>query len=153
MEGGDADLTAPGSNVLSSQHSSVGRGLVTVSLDLHATCGKSRSEAIPKTHRTRLCTSDTGDGLLAGEISDMDEGVVEGGVDVGNTKDKLALADLGAERDSGFLDGSSGLLGSLTIHPLVRHCIQHRARSPLLLHAIQRHLDTLRFALTISNDL
>ena len=42
-------------------------------------------------------TSDTRDGLLAGEIGDMDESVVERGVDVGNTENELALADLGAE--------------------------------------------------------
>ena len=37
MEGSDAKLLATSSNVLSSQHGSVGRGLVTVSLDLHTT--------------------------------------------------------------------------------------------------------------------
>lgn len=65
-------------------------------------------------------TSDTGDGLLAGEISDMDEGVVEGGVDVGNTEDELALVDLGAERDGVFGGGDLGLLGGLqVVHPPV----------------------------------
>lgn len=37
MEGIDAELLAAGSDVLSSQHGSVGGGLVTVSLDLHTT--------------------------------------------------------------------------------------------------------------------
>jgi len=37
VEGVDAELLAAGSDVLGSQHGSVGRGLVTVSLDLHTT--------------------------------------------------------------------------------------------------------------------
>ena len=37
VEGSDAKLLATSSNILSSQHSSVGRRLVTVSLDLHTT--------------------------------------------------------------------------------------------------------------------
>lgn len=37
VEGGDAQLLAAGGDVLSSQHGSVGGGLVTVSLDLHTT--------------------------------------------------------------------------------------------------------------------
>lgn len=56
VEGSDADLLAAGSDILGSQHGSVGRGLVTISLDLHA-------------------TSDTADGFAAGEIGDMDCGV------------------------------------------------------------------------------
>lgn len=51
-------------------------------------------------------TSDADDGFLAREISDVDESVVERGVDVGNAEDHLAGADvLGTE---GLL-----LLGSL----------------------------------------
>ena len=51
-------------------------------------------------------TGDTGDGFLARQIGDVDEGVVERGEDVSNTKDKLAISDLRAERDgSGFLRG------------------------------------------------
>lgn len=37
MQGSDAELLAAGGDVLGSQHGSVGGGLVTVSLDLHAT--------------------------------------------------------------------------------------------------------------------
>lgn len=37
MEGVDAKLLAAGSDVLSSQHGSVGGGLVTIGLDLHTT--------------------------------------------------------------------------------------------------------------------
>lgn len=65
-------------DVLGSQHSGVGGGLVTVGLDLHA-------------------TGDTGDGLTARQIGDVDEGIVERGEDAGNAEDELALADLGAQ--------------------------------------------------------
>lgn len=37
VKGGDTDLLAAGSDVLSSQHGGVGGGLVTIGLDLHAT--------------------------------------------------------------------------------------------------------------------
>lgn len=37
VESGDAQLLAAGSDILGSQHSGVGGGLVTVGLDLHAT--------------------------------------------------------------------------------------------------------------------
>lgn len=33
----------------------------------------------------------------------MDEGVVEGGIDVGHAEHQLSLRDLGPERDRGFL--------------------------------------------------
>jgi hypothetical protein len=59
-------------DVLGRQHGSVWGGLVTVSLDLHA-------------------TGDTGDGFAAGQIGDVDEGVVEGRENAGNAKDELAL--------------------------------------------------------------
>ena len=39
--------------------------------------------------------------LPSGQIGDVDEGVVEGSVDVGNTEDLLAFANLGSE---GHLD-------------------------------------------------
>jgi len=59
-------------DVLGCQHGSVGGGLVTVSLDLHA-------------------TGDTGDGFAAGQIGDVDEGVVERSENAGNAEDELAL--------------------------------------------------------------
>lgn len=59
-------------------------------------------------------TSDTGDRLLAGEIGDVNEGIVERSVDVGDAENELALSDLGAERD-GFGGGSLGLLGGLWV--------------------------------------
>lgn len=69
----DAELLAAGGDVLSSQHGSVGGGLVTIGLDLHS-------------------TGDTGDGFTAGQIGDVDEGVVEGGEDTGNAEDELACS-------------------------------------------------------------
>lgn len=59
-------------DVLGRQHGSVWGGLITISLDLHA-------------------TGDTGDGLAAGQIGDVDEGVVEGRENAGNAEDELAL--------------------------------------------------------------
>lgn len=79
MESGDAELLAAGGDVLGSQHGGVGGGLVTVGLDLHT-------------------TSDTGNGLAAGQISHVDEGVVERGEDAGN-------ADLGGISDGRFSGG------------------------------------------------
>lgn len=92
MEGGNADLLALSGNVLSGKHRSVRGRLVTVSLDLHT-------------------TSNSGDGLLAGQVGNVDESVVEGSEDVGNAEDVLTLSDLGTERDSSFLGGSN-LLGA-----------------------------------------
>ena len=62
-------------NILSGQHSSVGGSLISVGLDLHA-------------------TSDPANGLTTGQVSDVHEGVVEGGVDVGNSEHKLTISDL-----------------------------------------------------------
>jgi len=101
VKGSDANLLATNSNILGSQHSSVWGGLVTISLDLHS-------------------TSDTGDGFLAREISDMDESIVEGREDMGDTENKLALSDLGTKRDGGFFSGCSLSLGWLlrwVLHP------------------------------------
>ena len=111
MESSDTDFTATSGNILSSQHGSVGGRLVTIGLDLHA-------------------AGDARDRLLARQIGDMDEGVVEGCVDVGDTEDKLALSDLGTERDGLFLRGLD-LLGGLhpnsrqSIHPNCMLCAVH----------------------------
>lgn len=90
----DAKLLAADGDILSSQHGSVGGRLVTVGLDLHT-------------------TGNTGDGLAATEIGDMDERVVERGEDTGNAEDQLTLTGIGAEGDV-LLGGTGGLLG--------RHC-------------------------------
>lgn len=67
MDGVDANGLELAANVDGGQHSSVGRGLLSVSLDFHT-------------------TGDTGVGFTAGEISNVDEGVVLGGLNVANTE-------------------------------------------------------------------
>ena len=104
MEGGDANLTAAGSDVLGSKHGSVGGGLVTVGLDLHA-------------------AGDARDRLLARQIGDVHESVVEGRENVRNTEVALAIGKLGAELD-GLLLLDAGLLGRLEVHPIVSDAIQ-----------------------------
>ena len=52
VEGVDAELLALGSDILGSQHGSVGGGLITISLHLHT-------------------TSDTDDGLTASQIGNV----------------------------------------------------------------------------------
>ena len=91
MDGVDANSLELAANVDGSQHSSVGGGLLSVSLDFHT-------------------TGDTGVGFTAGEISNVDEGVVLGGLNVANTE----LVGRGVSSDSlgwsvvgnlGFLNG------------------------------------------------
>ena len=112
VQSSDADLLAAGGDVLGSQHSSVGRGLVTVGLDLHA-------------------TGDTRDRLLAGQIGDVHECVVERREDVRNTEVAFTLGELGTELN-GLLLLNAGLLGRLQVHPIVSDAIQPftLARSP-----------------------
>jgi hypothetical protein len=64
VDANSLELTA---DINGSQHGSVGGGLFSVSLDLHT-------------------TGDTGVGFTAGEIGNVDEGVVLGGLDVANTE-------------------------------------------------------------------
>ena len=70
VESSDTEFLAASSDVLSCQHSGVGRGFIAVGLDLHA-------------------AGDTGDGFAAGKIGDVDEGVVEGGEDASDAEDEL----------------------------------------------------------------
>ena len=60
----------------------------------------------------------------------MDERVVERRVDVRDTEDKLALSNLGTERDGGFLLGDLDLLGGLAGHPFVSISIQPQTDLP-----------------------
>lgn len=83
MKGSDAQLFALCSHILSSKHGSIGAGFITVSLNLHT-------------------SGHTGNRLTAGQIGDVDKGVVEGGVDVSHTKDQLTWTDLGTESDIFF---------------------------------------------------
>jgi hypothetical protein len=50
-------------------------------------------------HGMQILTSDTRDGFTTGQISDVDESVVETGVDTGNTENLLAVTGVGAELD------------------------------------------------------
>lgn len=59
----------------------------------------------------------------------MNESIVERGVDVGNTENKLALSHLGTERDSVLLSGCLGLLGGL-LHPFVSRLIHRVLHCP-----------------------
>ena len=72
MDGVDANSLELAANVDGSQHSSVGGGLLSVSLDLHS-------------------TSDSGVGLTSGQVSNVNEGIVECGKDVADTKSVFGL--------------------------------------------------------------
>jgi hypothetical protein len=72
-----AAYLAANSHVLRGKHGCVGRGLVTVGLDLHA-------------------AGDAAQCLLARQISNVDKGVVEAGKDVSHAEDVLALTHGGA---------------------------------------------------------
>ena len=80
MNGGDTKLLAAGSDVLGGKHGSVGARLVTVGFDLHA-------------------AGDADKGLAAGEISHVDESIIEGGEKVSNAEDLLSLNGRGREHD------------------------------------------------------
>ena len=67
-------------NILGSQHSSVGRGLISVGLDLHS-------------------SGDSADGLTSGQVGHVHERVVEGGVDVGHAEHELTVLHLGSQLD------------------------------------------------------
>lgn len=68
VDSGNTNFLTLDGNVLGSQHSSVWRGLISVSLDLHT-------------------TSDSGDSFLTGKVGNVDEGIVERGEDTSNTED------------------------------------------------------------------
>lgn len=102
MESVDAELLAAGSNVLGSQHGGVGRRLITVGLDLHAT--SDTADGLTATGITRVSLNHSrfpisfrgaiptlrGSCVYIREIGDVDEGVVERGEDAGNAEDELA---------------------------------------------------------------
>ena len=67
VDSGDTDFLALSGNVLGSQHGGVGRRFVSVGLNLHT-------------------TSNSGDGFLARQIGDVDEGVVERSENTGNAE-------------------------------------------------------------------
>nr|ACR34455.1 unknown [Zea mays] len=99
VQRGDTELLATLCNILSSKHSSIRRRLITISLNLHA-------------------TSDPNQSFPPRQISDMNEGVIEGCKDVSNTKDKLSFTDSGSK-------GNVLLLGLPGLPP--RHgCVDRR---------------------------
>lgn len=134
MEGGDADFLALASDVLSGQHG-------CVRLNNGVSLGVTRTSPCERAYRRLVSvgldlhtTGDSGDGLLARQVGDVDKGVVEPsqvslipttsnegnlaensrGVDVGNAKDELTLLDLGSEGDGGGVL-SPDLLGGLRV--------------------------------------
>ena len=78
VEGGDAELLAPDGDVLGGKHGGVRAGLVAVGLDLHA-------------------AGDADEGLAAGQVGHVDEGVIEGSEEVGNAENLLTLDGLGGD--------------------------------------------------------
>jgi hypothetical protein len=80
VESVDTEFLTLGSNLLSSQHSSIRRRLITISLNLHT-------------------TSNTRDGFTTREIGNVNEGIVERSKDVGNTENEFTFTDLGAKSD------------------------------------------------------
>merc|ERR1719402_637754 len=80
VEGVDAQNFASLRDILSGQHGGIRGSLVSVGFDLHA-------------------SGDAADGFAPGEIGHVDEGVVEGGVDVGDAEHVHALFHLGAQLD------------------------------------------------------
>ena len=92
MKSVDAQFLAANSNVLGSKHSSVGGGLVTVSLDLHTTGDTADGFATtvpvispPEVHlkyAIAMCDEP--------QIGNVDEGVVERGKDTSNAENELA---------------------------------------------------------------
>ena len=105
MKGIDAQFLAPSSHILCCQHSSVRRGLVAIRFDFHA--AGDTSDGFAATGITQISLRTMFQGLAVcfrnartrplhrcnfvslREIGDMDEGVVEGSEDSGNTEDKF----------------------------------------------------------------
>lgn len=140
VEGGDSDFLALGGDVLGGQHGGV-RLMLAKGHETRLRQGKRRMEVvgIAGTYRRLVSvsldlhsTGDSGDGLLAREIGNVHESVVEPGIrrrldcayaqggelhsrgkDVSNAKDVLTLGDLRAEGNS-LLLGCSNFLGGLT---------------------------------------
>lgn len=114
MEGVDAKLLAAGSDILSSQHSSVRRGFVTVSLDLHSTSNTANGFAttsyriisslslirfdpdcdIQDAFDTALKLRKLVQVIYGPEIGNVDEGIVERGEDTGNAENVLAWVEI-----------------------------------------------------------
>ena len=92
VEGVDVEGLALLSDVDGSEHSGIRGRLITISLDLHS-------------------SSDSGESFASREISNVDEGIVEGSEDVSNSEDAGSRGDLGDEGDLLGDDLSRLLLG------------------------------------------
>ena len=68
MDGSDVELLETVDDVDCCLHGCVGGRLITIGLDLHA-------------------SGDSGEGFSAGEVGDVDEGIVPGGEDVADGED------------------------------------------------------------------
>jgi hypothetical protein len=97
VKSGDADLLASGSNILGSQHGSVGRGLVTVGLDLHSTSDSADgftatgiTQSQPRNSIGQEYTETYQSTRNIRKIGNVDESVIERGEDTGNAENKLA---------------------------------------------------------------
>lgn len=84
MEGGDSQFLTASGHVLGGKHGSVGGGFVAIGLYFHA-------------------AGDADEGFSAGEIGNVNEGVVKGGEEVGDCEDFLAFDGLGSKFS--FTDG------------------------------------------------
>lgn len=70
-------------------------------------------------------TSNTGDGFLAGKIGNVDESIIEAGIEVRNAEHELALSNLGTERDGSLLLGRLSLLWCLQARSYVSVVLDH----------------------------
>ncbi len=85
MDGVDSNLEEFLAYLLGGHHSGVGGGLLSVARDLHT-------------------SGDSAESLSAGNVGDVDEGVVPGGHDVGDSNDRFVfLGDFGSEGFQGFV--------------------------------------------------
>jgi len=98
VQSGNAQFLASSSNILSSQHSSIWGGLVTVGLDLHTT--SNTADGFTVTGITQMSAFNpylcfcrslflTSPDFDLRKIGDMNEGVVEGSEDSCNAEDKF----------------------------------------------------------------
>jgi len=109
----DSNLLASGGDILGSQHGGVGRRLVTIGLNLHSTYQSVRSVTICPREYWWVVTSNTRNCFPAGQIGNMDKCIVEGGVDVGNTENVLAVSNLRAEGNGSLFLWGLGLFWCL----------------------------------------
>ena len=94
MEGVDPQFLAPRSDILSRQHSSIGRGFVSICLDFHSASNTGDGfTATGITQNVSLGNHIPRTGLLSfinqPEIGDVNKSIVEGGEDTRDTEDEF----------------------------------------------------------------